>query len=136
MRTMRGDTRTRSWFSAPLVTESIDDPPWNARLSSRAFVSATLRSNANASCPAALRSPNVTALEVSVMPSMLATDTDCGSFTGYDTLVTIRESGGTSGSSERTVTVTPYAQVHLAETGILQPNEDGIPRILITLASR
>lgn len=135
MRTMR-DTRTRSWFSAPLVTESIDDPPWNARLSSRAFVSATLRSNANASCPAALRSPNVTALEVSVMPSMLATDTDCGSFTGYDALVTIRESGGTSGSSERTVTVTPYAQVHLAETGILQPNEDGIPRILITLASR
>lgn len=135
MRTMR-DTRTRSWFSAPLVTESIDDPPWNARLSSRAFVNATLRSNANASCPAALRSPNVTALEVSVMPSMLATDTDCGSFTGYDALMTIRESGGTSGSSERTVTVTPYAQVPLAETGILQPNEDGIPRILITLASR
>lgn len=99
-------------------------------------MNATLRSNANASCPAALRSPNVTALEVSVMPSMLATDTDCGSFTGYDALVTIRESGGTSGSSERTVTVTPYAQVPLAETGILQPNEDGIPRILITLASR
>lgn len=58
------------------------------------------------------------------------------SFTGYDALVTIRESGGTSGSSERAVTVTPYAQVPLAETGILQPNEDGIPRILITLASR
>ena len=99
-------------------------------------MNATLRSNANASCPAALRSPNVTALEGSVMPSMLATDTDCGSCTGYDALVTIRESGGTSGSSERTVTVTPYAQVPLAETGILQPNEDGIPRILITLASR
>lgn len=135
MRTMR-DTRTRSWFSAPLVTESIDDPPWNARLSSRAFVNATLRSNANASCPAALCSPNVTALEGSVMPSMLATDTDCGSFTGYDALVTISESGGTSGSSERTVTVTPYTQVPLTETGIPQLNEDGMPTILITLASR
>ena len=99
-------------------------------------MNATLRSNANASCPAALRSPNVTALKLSVMPSMLATDTDCGSCTGYDALVTISESGGTSGSSERTVTVTPCAQVPRTETGILQPNEDGIPRILITLASR
>ena len=99
-------------------------------------MNATLRSNANASCSAALRSPNVTALEVSVMPSMLATDTDCGSFTGYDALVTISESGGTSGSSERTVTVTPYAQVPLTETGIPQLNEDGMPTILITLASR
>ena len=70
------------------------------------------------------------------MPSMLATDTDCGGFTGYDGLVTIRESSGTSGSSERTVTVTLYAQVPLAETGIPQLNEDGIPRVLITLASR
>lgn len=79
MRTTR-DARTRSWFSTPLVIESIDDPPWNARLSSRAFVNATLGSNTNASCPAALHSPNVTALKLSVMPSMLATDTDCGSF--------------------------------------------------------
>lgn len=70
------------------------------------------------------------------MPSMLATDTDCGSFTGYDALVTISESGGTSGSSERTVTVTPCAQVPLTETGIPHLNEDGIPRVLITLASR
>ena len=99
-------------------------------------MNATRRPNANSSCPAALCSPNVTALEVSVMPSMLATDTDCGSFTGYDALVTISESGGTSGSSERTVTVTPYAQVPLTETGIPQLNEDGIPRVLITLASR
>lgn len=60
------------------------------------------------------------------MPSMLATDTDCGSFTGYDALVTISESGSTSGSGERTVTVTPYAQVPLTETGIPQLNEDGI----------
>jgi hypothetical protein len=45
------------------------------------------------------------------MPSMLATDTDCGSFAGYDALVTISESGSTSVASERTVTVTPYAQV-------------------------
>ena len=134
MRTMR-DTRTRSWFSAPLVTESIDDPPSNARLSSRAFVNATLGSHTDASCPAALRSPNVTALGVSVMPSMLATDTDCGSFTGYDALVTISESGSTSGSGERTVTVTPYAQVPPTETGIPQLNEDGLPRVLITLAS-
>ena len=99
-------------------------------------MNATLRSNANASCSAALRSPNVTALEVSVMPSMLATDTDCGSFTGYDSFVTISESGSTSGSGERTVTVTPYAQVPPTETGIPQLNEDGIPRVLITLASR
>ena len=71
-----------------------------------------------------------------MVPSMLATDTDCGSCTGYDALVTISESGGTSGSSERTVTVTPYAQVPLTERGIPQLNEDGIPRVLITLASR
>ena len=135
MRTTR-DARTRSWFSAPLVIESIDDPPWNARLSSRAFVKATLRSNANTSCPAALRSPNVTALKLSVMPSMLATDTDCGSFTGYDAFVTISESGGTTGSSERTVAVTPCAQFPLTATGIPQLNEDGMPTILITLASR
>ena len=96
MRTTR-DTRTRSWFSAPLVIESIDDPPWNARLSSRAFVNATLGSNTNASCPAALHSPNVTALKLSVMPSMLATDTDCGSFTGYDAFVTISELGAQPG---------------------------------------
>ncbi len=70
------------------------------------------------------------------MPSMLAADTDCGSFTGYDALVTVSESGSTSGSSERTVTVTPYAQVPLTETGIPQLNEDGMPTILITLASR
>ena len=70
------------------------------------------------------------------MPSMLATDTDCGSFTGSDALVTISESGSTSGSGERTVTVTPYAQVPLTETGIPQLNEAGIPRVLITLASR
>lgn len=70
------------------------------------------------------------------MPSMLATDTDCGSFTGYDALVTIRESSGTSGSSERTVTVTLYAQVPLTATGIPQLNEDGMPTILITLANR
>ena len=99
-------------------------------------MNATLGSHTDASCPAALRSPNVTALGVSVMPSMLATDTDCGSFTGYDALVTISESGSTSGSGERTVTVTPYAQVPLTETGIPQLNEDGIPRVLITLASR
>ena len=99
-------------------------------------MNATLRSNANASCPAALRSPNVTALKLSVMPSMLAADTDYGSFTGFDAFVTISESGGTSGSSERTVAVTPYAQVPLTETGIPQLNEDGIPRVLITLASR
>ena len=68
------------------------------------------------------------------MPSMLATDTDCGSFTGFDAFVTISESGGTSGSSERTVAVTPYAQVPLTETA--QLNEDGMPTILITLASR
>ena len=135
MRTTR-DTRTRSWFSAPLVIESIDDPPWNARLSSRAFVNATLRSNANVSCPAALRSPNVTALKLSVMPSMLVADTDCGSFTGFDAFVTISESGGTSGSSERTVAVTPYAQVPLTETGIPQLNADRMLTILITLASR
>jgi len=67
---------------------------------------------------------------------MLATDTDCGSFTGSDALVTISESGSTSGSGERAVTVTPYAQVPLTETGITQLNEDGIPRVLITLASR
>ncbi|WP_448756569.1 hypothetical protein [Actinomyces sp.] len=78
----------------------------------------------------------MTALEGSVMPSMLAADTDCGSFTGYDALVTVSESGSTSGSSERTVTVTPYAQVPLTETGIPQLNEDGMPTILITLASR
>ena len=135
MRTTR-DTRTRSWFSAPLVIESIDDPPSNARLSSRAFVNAMLGSNTNASCPAALRSPNVTALKLSVMPSMLATDTDCGSFTGYDAFVTISESGGTTGSSERTAAVTPYAQIPLTATGIPQLNEDGMPTILITLASR
>ena len=99
-------------------------------------MNATRRPYANSSCPAALRSPNVTALGVSVMPSMLATDTDCGSFTGSDALVTISESGSTSGSGERTVTVTPYAQVPLTETGIPQLNEDGIPRVLITLASR
>jgi len=67
---------------------------------------------------------------------MLATDTDCGSFTGYDALVTISESGSTSGASERTMMVTPYAQVPLTEMGIPQLNEDGIPRVLITLASR
>ena len=83
-----------------------------------------------------LRSPNVTALKLSVMPSMLATDTDCGSFTGYDAFVTISESGGTTGSSERTVAVTPCAQVPLTATGIPQLNEDGMPTILITLASR
>ena len=99
-------------------------------------MNATLGSHTDASCPAALRSPNVTALGVFVMPSMLATDTDCGSFTGSDALVTISESGSTSGSGERTVTVTPYAQVPLTETGIPQLNEDGIPRVLITLASR
>ena len=99
-------------------------------------MNATLGSHTDASCPAALRSPNVTALGVSVMPSMLATDTDCGSFTGSDALVTISESGSTSGSGERAVTVTPYAQVPLTETGITQLNEDGIPRVLITLASR
>ena len=70
------------------------------------------------------------------MPSMLATDTDCGSFIGSDALVTISESGSTSGSGERAVTVTPYAQVPLTETGIPQLNEDGIPRVLIMLASR
>ena len=74
-------------------------------------MNATLGSHTDASCPAALRSPNVTALGVSVMPSMLATDTDCGSFAGYDALVTISESGSTSVASERTVTVTPYVQV-------------------------
>ena len=99
-------------------------------------MNATLRSNANSSCPAALCSPNVTALGVSVMPSMLVADTDCGSFTGFDAFVTISESGGTSGSSERTVTVTPYAQVPLTATGIPQLNEDGMPTILITLANR
>ena len=99
-------------------------------------MNATLGSHTDASCPAALRSPNVTALGVSVMPSMLATDTDCGSFIGSDALVTISESGSTSGSGERTVTVTPYAQVPLTETGIPQLSEDGIPRVLITLASR
>ena len=99
-------------------------------------MNATLRSNANASCPAALRSPNVTALKLSVMPSMLATDTDCGSFTGYDVLVTISESGSTSGSGERTVAVTPYAQVPLTATGIPQLNADRMLTILITLASR
>ena len=99
-------------------------------------MNATLGSHTDASCPAALRSPNVTALGVSVMPSMLATDTDCGSFTGSDALVTISESGSTSGSGERAVTVTPYAQVPLTEAGIPQLNEDGIPRVLITLASR
>jgi len=67
---------------------------------------------------------------------MLATDTDCGSFTGYDAFVTISESGGTTGSSERTVAVTPYAQVPLTATGIPQLNENGMPTILITLASR
>mgnify|MGYP001789425992 FL=1 len=70
------------------------------------------------------------------MPSMLAADTDCGSFTGYDALVTISESGSTSGASERTMMVTPYAQVPPTEAGIPQLNEDGIPRVLITLASR
>ena len=99
-------------------------------------MNATLGSHTDASCPAALRSPNVTALKLSVMPSMLATDTDCGSFTGSDALVTISESGSTSGSGERAVAVTPYAQVPLTETGIPQLNEDGIPRVLITLASR
>ena len=99
-------------------------------------MNATLGLHTDASCPAALRSPNVTALGVSVMPSMLATDTDCGSFTGSDALVTISESGSTSGSGERAVTVTPYAQVPLTETGIPQLNEDGIPRVLIMLASR
>ena len=99
-------------------------------------MNATLGSHTDASCPAALRSPNVTALGVSVMPSMLATDSDCGSFTGSDALVTISESGSTSGSGERAVTVTPYAQVPLTETGIPQLNEDGIPRVLIMLASR
>lgn len=99
-------------------------------------MNATLGSHTDASCPAALRSPNVTALGVSVMPSMLATDTDCGSFTGYDALVTISESGSTSGASERTMMVTPYAQVPPTEAGIPQLNEDGIPRVLITLASR
>ena len=99
-------------------------------------MNATLGSHTDASCPAALRSPNVTALGVSVMPSMLATDTDCGSFTGSDALVTISESGSTSGSGARAVAVTPYAQVPLTETGIPQLNEDGIPRVLITLASR
>lgn len=99
-------------------------------------MNATLGSNTNASCPAALHSPNVTALKLSVMPSMLATDTDCGSFTGYDAFVTISESGGTTGSSERTVAVTPYAQVPLTATEIPQLNEDGMPTILITLASR
>ena len=74
-------------------------------------MNATLGSHTDVSCPAALRSPNVTALGVSVMPSMLATDTDCGSFAGYDALVTISESGSTSVASERTVMVTPYAQV-------------------------
>lgn len=64
------------------------------------------------------------------MPSMLAADTDCGSFTGYDALVTVSESGGTSGSSERTVTVTPYAQVPLTETGIPQLNEAECRRFL------
>ena len=98
-------------------------------------MNATLGSHTDASCTAALRSPNVTAL-VSVMPSMLATDTDCGSFTGSDALVTISESGSTSGSGERAVAVTPYAQVPLTEAGIPQLNEDGIPRVLITLASR
>ena len=87
-------------------------------------MNATLGSNTNASCPAALHSPNVTALKLSVMPSMLATDTDCGSFTGYDAFVTISESGGTTGSSERTVAVTPYAQVPLTATGI-HPTERG-----------
>ncbi|WP_291451875.1 hypothetical protein [Actinomyces sp. ICM47] len=76
----------------------------------------------------------MTALKLSVMPSMLVADTDCGSFTGFDAFVTISESGGTSGSSERTVAVTPYAQVPLTETA--QLNEDGMPTILITLASR
>lgn len=99
-------------------------------------MNATLGSHTDASCPAALRSPNVTALGVSVMPSMLATDTDCGSFTGSDALVTISESGSTSGFGERTMMITPYAQVPLTETGIPQLNEDGIPRVLITLASR
>ena len=99
-------------------------------------MNATLGSHTDASCPAALRSPNVTALGVSVMPSMLAPDTDCGSFTGSGALVTISESGSTSGSGERAVAVTPYAQVPLTETGIPQLNEDGIPRVLITLASR
>ena len=99
-------------------------------------MNATLGSHTDASCLAALRSPNVTALGVSVMPSMLATDTDCGSFTGSDALVTISESGSTSGSGERTVVGTPYTQVPLTETGIPQLNEDGIPRVLITLASR
>ena len=70
------------------------------------------------------------------MPSMLAADTDCGSCTGYDALVTISESGGTTGSSERTVAVTPCAQVPLTATGIPQLNEDGMPTILITLANR
>ena len=70
------------------------------------------------------------------MPSMLATDTDCGSFTGSDALVTISESGSTPGASERAMMVAPYAQVPLTETGIPQLNEDGIPRVLITLASR
>ena len=65
-------------------------------------MNATLGSHTDASCPAALRSPNVTALGVSVMPSMRATDTDCGSFAGYDALVTISESGSTSVASERT----------------------------------
>ena len=96
-------------------------------------MNATLGSNTNASCPAALHSPNVTALKLAVMPSMLATDTDCGSFTGYDAFVTISES---TGSSERTVAVTPYAQVPLTATGIPQLNENGMPTILITLASR
>ena len=99
-------------------------------------MNAALRSHANASCPAALRSPNVTALKLSVMPSMLVADTDCGSFTGFDAFVTISESGGTSGSSERTVAVTPYAQVPLTETGIPQLNADRMLTILITLASR
>ena len=99
-------------------------------------MNATLGSHTDASCPSARRSPNVTALGVSVMRSILAPATDCGSFTGSDALVTISESGSTSGSGERTVTVTPYAQVPLTETGIPQLNEDGIPRVLITLASR